>query len=110
VLETAGILPPTVELETTDVGATGWPQQSNVEWVMTGAAITARNEEVRVLPVSPTGLLLYKLQWNPARTQTAAAARFVQLTLTVDVPPGWTTQPGHLRFDVADSTALTHER
>jgi DNA-binding transcriptional LysR family regulator len=105
VLEKAGILPPTVELETTDVGATGWAQQSDVQWVMTAAALNGREEEVTVLPVSPTGQLLYKLQWYPARTQTAAAARFVQLALTVEVPPGWTTQPGHLRFDGIDSSS-----
>jgi DNA-binding transcriptional LysR family regulator len=109
VLENAGIFPPTVELETTDAGATGWPRQSDVQWVMTGAALSGRNEEVTVLPPSPPGLLLYKLQWNPARTLTAAAARFVQLTLTVDVPQGWITQPGHLRFDGANSTGITEE-
>ena len=69
------------------------------------AALNGREEEVTVLPVSPTGQLLYKLQWYPARTQTAAAARFVQLALTVEVPPGWTTQPGHLRFDGSDSSS-----
>jgi hypothetical protein len=60
-----------------------------------------------VLPVAPTGLFVYKLQWSSARSQTAAVARFVQLTLTVDVPPGWITQPGHLRFDGAASPGRT---
>jgi len=110
VLEKAGISPPTVELESTDVGATGWTRQSEVEWVMTGAALSGPNEAVTVLPVSPTGLFAYKLQWNSARTQTAAAARCVQLILTVDLPPGWITQPGHLRFDGATSTGTTEER
>jgi DNA-binding transcriptional LysR family regulator len=105
VLAKARILPPIVELDTTDVWATGWAQQSNVEWVMTGAALSVPSEEVTLLPVSPTGFLLYKLQWNPGRTQTAAVARFVQLALTVDVPAGWATQPGHLRFEEFDSTA-----
>jgi DNA-binding transcriptional LysR family regulator len=105
VLDQAGICPPMAELETTDVAATDWPRQSEVDWIMSSAGLIGANEGVRVLPVSPTGLLLYKLQWNPSRPQTSAAARFVQLVLTVAVPPKWVTQPGHLRFDKADSTA-----
>jgi hypothetical protein len=108
-LEKAGISPPIVELESTDVGATGWTRQSEVKWVMTGAALAGPNEEVTLLPASPPGVFTYKLQWSSARTQTAAAARFVQLILTVDVPPGWITQPGHLRFDGATSTDTTEE-
>jgi hypothetical protein len=42
--------------------------------------------------------------------QTSAAARFVQLVLTVDVPPQWVTQPGHLRFDGADATGRLEEQ
>ncbi|WP_292989622.1 LysR family transcriptional regulator [Mycobacterium sp.] len=98
VLEKARINPPTAELETIDVGATGWARQSVVQWVMTGADLHAPDDDVRVLPMSPTEAFVYKLQWNTARTQTAALARFVQLVLTVDVPPGWLVQPGHLRF------------
>ncbi len=109
VLDKAGVSPPIVELETTDVGATGWMRQSEVEWVMTGAALSGPNESVTVLPISPTGVFVYKLQWNSARAQTAAAARFVQLVLTVDVPPGWIVQPGHLRFEGASSTDRTEE-
>jgi DNA-binding transcriptional LysR family regulator len=99
VIEKSGIFPPTVELDTTDVGATGWTRQSEVDWVMTGAALSGPDDGVTLLPVSPIGIFSYKLQWSSMRTQTAAAARFVQLVLTVDVPPGWIAQPGHLRFD-----------
>lgn len=108
VLETAGIFPPIVELETTDVGATGWTRQSHVGWVMTGSALSGLDEEATFIP-STTGVFSYKLQWNSARTQTAAAARFVQLVLTVDVPPGWVTQSGHLRFDGPTSTDTIEE-
>jgi DNA-binding transcriptional LysR family regulator len=101
VLEKAGIFPPTVELESTDAVGAGWTRQSDVEWIMTGAALHAWDEDVTVLPASPARLFSYKLQWNSARTQTAAAARFVQLALTVDVPQGWIVLPGHLRFDGA---------
>ena len=109
VLDQAGICPPIAELETTDVAATEWPRQSQVDWIMSSVGLIGKNEGVKVLPVSPTGLLSYKLQWNPSRAQTSAAARFVQLVLTVAVPPNWVTQPGHLRFDAADSKALQED-
>jgi DNA-binding transcriptional LysR family regulator len=105
VLNDVGICPPIVELESTDVAATDWHRQSQVDWIMSSAGLIGTNEGLTVLPVSPTGLLFYKLQWNPSRPQTSAAARFVQLVLTIAVPPNWVTQPGHLRFDAADSTA-----
>jgi DNA-binding transcriptional LysR family regulator len=109
VLDQADICPPIVELEATDLAAADWPRQSQVDWIMSSAGMIGANEGVTVLPVSPTGLLSYKLQWNPSRAQTSAAARFVQLVLTIAVPPNWVTQPGHLRFDAADSTALEED-
>jgi DNA-binding transcriptional LysR family regulator len=109
VLNEVGICPPIVELEAADVAATDWSQQSQVDWIMSSAGLIGTNEGVRVLPVSPIGLLLYKLQWNPSRPQTSAAARFVHLVLTIAVPPNWVTQPGHLRFDAADSTGLQED-
>ena len=105
VLDDAGICPPTVELEATDVAASDWARQSQVDWIMSSAGLIGTSEDVRVLPVSPAGLLLYKLQWNASRPQTSAAARLVQLVLTVVVPPDWVTQPGHLRFDASNSAA-----
>lgn len=49
-----------------------------------------------------------------ARTQAIidsapAAARFVQLGLTVEVPPQWVAQPGHLRF-AGVSTGRTEDQ
>jgi DNA-binding transcriptional LysR family regulator len=104
VLDQAGICPPIVELEATDVSATEWPRQSEVDWIMTSVGLNGSNQGVRLLPASPTEFLLYKLQWNPVHPQTSAAARFVQLVLTVDVPPQWVTQRGHLRFETVDAT------
>ena len=37
------------------------------------------------------------LQWNPSRAHTTAVARFVHAALTAHLPPGWHTQPDHLR-------------
>jgi DNA-binding transcriptional LysR family regulator len=110
ILEKANISPQTIELETTDVAATGWTSQPEVDWVMTGAAVGGRDHGVAVLPITPDGVFTYKLQWNSSRTQTAAVARFVQLALTVDVPPGWVTQPGHLRHEEAVPTSTPEDQ
>ena len=50
-----------------------------------------------ILPVEPTQLVPFTLQWNPNRAHTMAAARFVHAALTAELPDGWRTLPGHLR-------------
>jgi DNA-binding transcriptional LysR family regulator len=98
-LRNVGISPPTVELDATDLAAGGWAAQTDVDWILTTAAFAVPTDDTTVVPVSPVEPLLYKLQWNPERAQTAAVARFVHLALTIDVPDGWLTQPGHLRHN-----------
>jgi DNA-binding transcriptional LysR family regulator len=100
-LDAAGVAPPTVVLDATDLSAASWPVQREVDWILMIASLTAAPADTVVRPVSPAQLVPYTLQWNPDRAQTAAVARFVHLALTVDPPPGWLTQPGHLRHDVA---------
>ena len=75
---------------------------------MTTAALAEPSANTVALSVSPAELLDYKLQWNPDRAKTAAIARFVHLALSVDVPPGWMTQPGHLRHDQPSSVEPGH--
>jgi DNA-binding transcriptional LysR family regulator len=96
-LDDASITPPTFELTATDLAASSWTAQPEVDWIITTAALAGSTAGTAVRPVSPMTLMPHKLQWNPERAQTAAVARFVHLALTVDVPPGWFTQPGHLR-------------
>ena len=95
-LHAAGITPPTVVLDATDLSASAWTEQSEVNWVLLTTSLRAPPETV-VRPISPVLRVPYTLQWNPERAQSAAVARFVRLALTVDVPPGWSTEPGHLR-------------
>jgi DNA-binding transcriptional LysR family regulator len=94
VLDAAGVSPPTVELAGTDLSACRWPEQADVDWILTTAAIAGTDVTV---PLQPTQLLPYTLQWCPIRAKTAAVGRFVHLALSVDVPPGWVSQPDHLR-------------
>lgn len=96
-LSSAGCEPPSVVLDATDLAATAWTSQAEVEWVLMSPSVMATAPGMVAVPVSPEQLVPYTLQWNPDRAQTAAVARFVRLALTSDVPPGWRSQSGHLR-------------
>ena len=97
VLEDAGIAPPSVELEETDLNATRWVEQTEVDWILIIPSLTAGHRDDLIKPLQPELLVPYTLQLNPDRAQTPAAARFVHSALTVDLPAGWSRQPGHLR-------------
>jgi DNA-binding transcriptional LysR family regulator len=96
-LDDASVVPRMFELTATDLAASSWTAQPEVDWIITTAALAGSTAGTVVRPVSPMTLMPHKLQWSPDRAQTAAVARFVHLALTVDVPAGWFTQPGHLR-------------
>lgn len=95
-LDAAGVSPPMVELEDTDLLARRWPQQREVDWVLTTASMTAPEMATPTRPVAPTHVVPYTLQWNPARAPTAAVGRFVHMALTAEVPSGWVGQGDHL--------------
>lgn len=95
-LDEAGVRPPTVLLDATDLSASGWTSQPDATWIFLTASLgLPRNTTAR--PISPALRVPYTVQWYPARAQTAAVARFVKLVLTCEVPAGWRSEPGHLR-------------
>lgn len=96
ILDSAGIRPPTVEFVNTDLSAHRWPDQADVDWVLTTTAVAGPTPGVVLRPVSPAQYMPYTLQWCPIRATTAAVGRFVDLALSVDVPPGWVSQRDHL--------------
>ncbi len=96
-LELAGVRPPSVDLEDTDLAAARWLDQREVCWIMLISSLARAHTATVIRPVEPVQLVPFTLQWNPDRAQTAAVARFVHAALTADPPPGWLTQPGHLR-------------
>ncbi|MCW2654491.1 MAG: transcriptional regulator, LysR family [Mycobacterium sp.] len=100
-LDQAAISPPMAELAASDLSATTWTSQSELDWIITTAALAGSTPGTVIRPISPLTLMPHQLQWNPDRAQTAAVARFVHLALTLDVPPGWHTQPAHLRHDTS---------
>jgi DNA-binding transcriptional LysR family regulator len=96
-LDQAGIRPPTADLIDTDLAATRWADQSDVGWIMLISSLAAAHTETVVRPVASGQLVPFTLQWNPNRAHTTAVARFVHAALTAELPPGWRTQPDHLR-------------
>jgi DNA-binding transcriptional LysR family regulator len=96
-LETAGISPPTIDLADTDLAATRWVDQPDVDWILLIGSLTAAHTQTVVLPVEPRQLVPFTLQWNPSRAHSTAVARFVHAALTAELPAGWCTLPDHLR-------------
>ncbi|CDO08955.1 LysR family transcriptional regulator [Mycolicibacterium cosmeticum] len=101
VLEAAGVAPPTVELTDTDLSAGRWAAQHEVDWILTTKSVAGSHVSTPLIPVSPSLHVPYTLQWCPIRAASAAVGRFVDLALSVDVPPGWVTQHDHLRHTKA---------
>jgi DNA-binding transcriptional LysR family regulator len=97
-LEAAGVSPPTVELANSDLSASQWTTQADVDWILTTASIAGAEMTTPIRPIVPAQPVPYVLQWNPDRASTTAVSRFVQLALTIDVPTGWVTQPDHSRY------------
>jgi len=95
-LDTAGVHPPTVDLLDTDLAATHWFTQPEVDWILLIGSLAAGHTETVVIPVAPTRPVPFTLRWNPTRSQPAAVAAFVHTALSADLPPGWLPQPGHL--------------
>ncbi|HEV2633565.1 MAG TPA: LysR family transcriptional regulator [Actinocrinis sp.] len=101
-LETAGVEPRvSIDLEDTDLAATRWHEQPEIDWIMLIGSLTAAHAGTTTVirPVEPLLPVPFTLHWSPERAQTNAVARFVHTALTADLPPGWLTQSGHLRHD-----------
>ena len=96
-LEAARVQPPTADLEDTDLAAARWHSQPGIDWIMLIPSLARAHTATVIKPVEPAQPVPFTLQWSPDRAQAAAVARFVQMTLTAELPPGWLTQPGHLR-------------
>lgn len=100
-LRAVGITPPTVRLEASDLAASAWTQQQDVDWVLLIGSLSSSHRDTLIRPVEPPQFVPYTLQWSPERAQTAAIAKFVYFVLTHPLPTGWVTRPGHLRHDGA---------
>jgi DNA-binding transcriptional LysR family regulator len=101
-LDAARVAPPTIELADTDLAASRWADQANIDWILLIPSLGAAHTQTMIRPVAPRQLMPFTLQWNPNRAHTMAAARFVRCALAADLPPGWYTQPDHLHHTEPD--------
>ncbi|HJP77859.1 MAG TPA: LysR family transcriptional regulator [Pseudonocardiaceae bacterium] len=97
-LEELAIAPTTVDLDATDLAATRWTEQSEVDWIMLIGSLTSGHTTTVVKPIEPPVLVPFTLHWSPEHAQSTAVARFVRATLTAQLPPGWVRRPGHLHY------------
>jgi DNA-binding transcriptional LysR family regulator len=86
-LDAAGIRPPAVDLDDTDLTAARWLDQPGVDWIMLIPSLARAHSATVIKPVRPVHPVPFTLQWNPARAQTTAVARFVHATLGTDRYP-----------------------
>jgi DNA-binding transcriptional LysR family regulator len=101
-VDTAGIAPPTIELADTDLAATRWADQPDIDWILLIPSLALGHTQTVIRPVASRQLVPFTLQWNPSRAHTMAVARFVHCALAADLPPGWHTQPDHLHHTEPD--------
>jgi DNA-binding transcriptional LysR family regulator len=88
-LHVASVSPPTVELAATDLAASRWVEQSEVDWVLLISSLSAGHADTAVRPVSPLLRVPFTLHWTPGRTRAPAVRRIVELALAAGPPPGW---------------------
>ena len=105
-LDTAGITPPSIELADTDLAAIRWADQRGIDWILLIPSLAAAHTQTVIRPVAPAQPVPFTLQWNPSRAHTMAVARFVRCALAADLPPGWHTQPDHLRHTEPDQDPI----
>jgi DNA-binding transcriptional LysR family regulator len=96
-LQGAGVTPKVVELRDTDLSAVRWLEQSDVDWILLISSLALEHRSTVVKPVAPLQFVPFSLLWNQRYAHNSAIAPFVQTSLTADPPPGWFTQPDHLR-------------
>jgi DNA-binding transcriptional LysR family regulator len=109
-LEAAGVAPPTVEIAETNLSACHWYTQEDIVWIVTTPSIAGDELRTPLLPITPTVVIPYTLQWNPDRATTAAVGRFVQLALTAAVPAGWVPERDHLHYKRLTTADTDHPR
>jgi DNA-binding transcriptional LysR family regulator len=92
-LRAANVSPPTVELNDTDLAATRWIDQPEVDWVLLISSLSAGHVDTAIRPVRPSQQIPFTLHWLPARTRAPAVLRFVDAALSAEPPTGWSPAP-----------------
>jgi hypothetical protein len=66
-LEQAGISPPTIYLADTDLTATRWAEQQDIDWILLIPSLAAAHTTTMIRPTSPAQQVPFTVQWNPNR-------------------------------------------
>ncbi|WP_433781564.1 LysR family transcriptional regulator [Actinomycetospora sp. CA-101289] len=98
-LDAVGIAPPQISLTMTDLAATRWMDQPELDWVLLIGSLALGHTDTVVRPVEPQHDVPFTVLWDPSRSRAAAVDRFVRHTLAVSPPPGWKSATGDLRDD-----------
>jgi DNA-binding transcriptional LysR family regulator len=95
-LEAANVSPRTVELNDTDLAASRWVDQPEVDWVLLISSLSSAHTGTVVKPVRPAQHLPFILHWTPTRARSAAVQRFVSAALAAEPPSGWIAPAGRV--------------
>lgn len=100
-LAKAGIAPPTIELDDTDIAARRWQEQGDLDWIMLIGSFVAGHDPATIKTVAPALAVPFVLHWAPERA-SSAAAEFVEMVLSLEPPPGWIRGSGAVGRAAAD--------
>ena len=93
ILADAGVTPPIMELEDTDLTARRWTHQPEIEWVMLIGSLLNGHEQTVTRPVRGRAVP-FTLSWHTRLAQSTAVQRFVRSSLSCDLPAGWIPSGG----------------
>ncbi|MEU2348737.1 LysR family transcriptional regulator [Modestobacter sp. NPDC049651] len=88
-LQTAGISPPTVQLDDPDLVAARWMEHPGVDWILLIGSLTAGHVDTVVRPVTPRLDVPFTVRWRRSRVRTPAVATLVEHLLTMPPAPGF---------------------
>lgn len=88
ILADAGLAPPTVELEDTDLSARLWTRQPEVEWIMLIASLLTGHANTVTRPAQ-AGTVPFTLSWPAQPSPRAVVRRFIEFCRAAELPPGW---------------------
>lgn len=94
-LARTGIEPRIVELDDTDIAARRWQDQRDVDWIMLIGSFADGHDPGTLKSVASDLVVPFVLQWSPDGASSAAVGDFVEMALSVDLPPGWVPGPAH---------------
>jgi len=93
-LQTAGIDPPTVQLDAPDLVAARWMEHPEVDWILLIGSLTSGHVDTVIRPVTPCLDVPFTVRWRRSRERTRAVARVVEHVLTMPPAPGFSPMPG----------------